>query len=691
MFRWIRRFHLSNTLEQILANPLSEADSNRDGINYVAARVEWYWNLAPLLLDQNTSGHPTAKLQKSLETKIGELYQQLILYQLRSICLYHRNWAATILRDTIKFDDWAGQLAEIKNLESDVQTHIDQYSSADMRSKLQGLKSTADEFLSVFQIFTRQQDERYHNDKDDECLAHLLVTDSRDDKKRIEEKKGGLLHDSYSWILEHDDFRRFRNDKECTSLWIKGNPGKGKTMLICGIIDLLERDIAEERLSSTLSYFFCEATELKSNNATSVLRGLVYGLARQNRSLIKHIRQEYDSKRTKLFDGRNAWQEVKTIATAVLNDPSMKDAIIVVDALDECSADLEQLLDFIAGFPTTKWIVTSRNWSEIELKLNTMEHIIKLQLEDNSKAITEAVDTYVKYKVNQLAKSKNFDNQKLRHDVQQYLAENAHGTFLWVALVCHALEKYDVRPRHIMKELKSFPSDLDELYARMLKYISDLSDETDARLCCEILGLASTVYRPVTLEELKGLIQFPEEYDQDDVRDIVKSCGSFLNLSNRGDVVAFVHQSAKDFLIKKNPCVQIKGNTPFRVLGGDIKTQHSKVFSRSLELLGENLRRDICCLCAPGFLADQVEPSDLAPLANIQYSCVYWVDHLEDSLSGTKADSLEEGSRTLNIIFQFLETNYLRWLEALSLMHCISAGVKAIMKLDDMLVRIPKL
>ena len=35
---------------------------------------------------------------------------------------------------------------------------------------------------------------------EDRCLADLRVTDPRDDKKRIEDTKGGLLKDSYHWI-----------------------------------------------------------------------------------------------------------------------------------------------------------------------------------------------------------------------------------------------------------------------------------------------------------------------------------------------------------------------------------------------------------------------------------------------------------------------------------------------------------
>ncbi|KAF6805328.1 vegetative incompatibility protein HET-E-1 [Colletotrichum musicola] len=71
-------------------------------------------------------------------------------------------------------------------------------------------------------------------------LADLRVTDPRDDKKRIQDTKGGLLTDSYVWVLQNPDFCRWRDDKDQWLLWVKGDPGKGKTMLLCGIIDELQ-------------------------------------------------------------------------------------------------------------------------------------------------------------------------------------------------------------------------------------------------------------------------------------------------------------------------------------------------------------------------------------------------------------------------------------------------------------------
>jgi hypothetical protein len=45
-------------------------------------------------------------------------------------------------------------------------------------------------------------------DEDNCCLADLLLTDPRNEKIRIERAKGGLLTDSFRWILDNFEFQR---------------------------------------------------------------------------------------------------------------------------------------------------------------------------------------------------------------------------------------------------------------------------------------------------------------------------------------------------------------------------------------------------------------------------------------------------------------------------------------------------
>jgi hypothetical protein len=56
-----------------------------------------------------------------------------------------------------------------------------------------------------------REQEEFHR-KREECLRDLCTTDPRNDKKRIEETKGGLLADSYRWVLDNATFQQWQED-----------------------------------------------------------------------------------------------------------------------------------------------------------------------------------------------------------------------------------------------------------------------------------------------------------------------------------------------------------------------------------------------------------------------------------------------------------------------------------------------
>lgn len=133
--------------------------------------------------------------------------------------------------------------------------------------------------------------------------------------------------------------------------------------------------------------------------------------------------------------------------------PKSQNDLPVIDALDECVTNLSQLLDLTAQesskYSQVKWIVSSRNWSQIEERLDTSTKKAKLSLELNAESVASAVDVYIKRKVDQLAETKNYE-PSTKDTVRDYLRFNANGTFLWVALVCQALANPNVRNWHTL-------------------------------------------------------------------------------------------------------------------------------------------------------------------------------------------------------------------------------------------------
>jgi hypothetical protein len=502
-----------------------------------------------------------------------------------------------------------------------------------------------------------------------QCLRDLRVTDPRADKVRIEETKGGLLADSYQWIFENDDFKQWRNDQQSHLLWIKGDPGKGKTMLLCGIIDELKKSTAETHL---LSFFFCQATDSRINNATAILRGLLYLLIDQQPSLISHIQKRHDLAGKPLFEDANAWVSLSDIFTNILQDPSLKSTYLIIDALDECViTDLPKLLDFIIEkssiSPRVKWIVSSRNWPNIEKNLDAAMQKVRLCLELNETSISAAVAAYIQFKVDWLAKRNRYEDYT-RDAVQNYLLINAKGTFLWVALICRELS--NTSAWKVQGMLTAFPPGLGAIYQRMTNQICD---SEDAGLCKHILAVVLAAYRPLTLDELTSFVDVPNGvYGNDEaLLEIIGLCGSFLTVRER--IIFFVHQSAKDFLLK---------DASHEILPSGIEDTHRLIFSRSLQVMSRTLRRDIYNLRAVGYSIERVEKPDPDPLTASRYSCVYWIDHLLDSKGpAAQGEDLGDG----NIIANFLRKKYLYLLEALSLCRSMSDGVISMSELEDFL------
>jgi hypothetical protein len=505
-------------------------------------------------------------------------------------------------------------------------------------------------------------------DKRQICLQDLRLTDPCDDKKRIEGTKGGLLEDSYRWIFGTSEFKQWRSDQLSPLLWIKGDPGKGKTMLLCGIINELSKSIVDTAL---LSYFFCQATDSRINNATAVLRGLIYMLVDQQPSLVSHIQKKYDKAGKPLFEDANAWTALSEIFINILQDSSLDSIYLIVDALDECVTGLPELLNLVvytsSVLSRAKWIVSSRNWSSIERSLNTAAHRVRLSLELNESSVAAAIAIYIQFKVDWLAERTKYSSET-RESVQSYLSLNANGTFLWVALVCKELSK--IPGWKAKKKVTAFPPELDPFYRRMMDQIRGAED---GEFCTQILAVVSAVYRPVSLDELSSLINMPDGVagDYEALSEIVGLCGSFLTL--REHTISFVHQSAKDFLIKE---------AQNEIYPYGVEAVHHTIFSRSLQAMSRTVQRDIYGLRTPGISIDQVTPPEPDPLVAVRYSCLYWVDHFLDChTSKNKIEDLQDSGS----VYSFLCHSFLYWLEALSLMGSLSNGIVTIRKLENWL------
>jgi hypothetical protein len=508
-------------------------------------------------------------------------------------------------------------------------------------------------------------------DKRAKCTQDLYTTDPRKDKLRIEESKGGLLMDSYYWILEHDDFKQWRNTNQSRLLWIKGDPGKGKTMMLCGIINELNKPYGR---AQHLSYFFCQATDSRINDATAVLRGLLYLLVDQQPSIISHILRQHDHAGRNLFEDANAWVALSEIFISVLHDPGLQSGYMIIDGLDECVGDLPKLLDFIVQVTSEpspiKWLVSSRNDANIERKLqsNNSGTRLSLELRENAEQVSNAVNAYIDRCLRDLPDIQS-DNS-LQDSIREKIRRKANGTFLWVSLVVKELK--EAMSWEVLQLLDELPLELMGLYRRMMDHIKRLPRKYP-ELCLHVIKVVVAAYRPLHLRELHSLSSLPSHAQDIDqfTTSIVRMCGSFLTIKD--DNVYIIHQSAKDFLCDA---------ASYEVFPRGSSDAHYTLFSNSLRVLSRTLYRDMYGLCNPGYSITQVKQPEPDPLIASRYACIYWVDHLYDwSFGAEQIDELRDGGS----VDVFIQKKFLYWLEALSICRSMPQGVIGMMKLKTLI------
>ncbi|KAK3291304.1 uncharacterized protein B0H64DRAFT_349303 [Chaetomium fimeti] len=524
----------------------------------------------------------------------------------------------------------------------------------------------------------------------DALLKELKWTDPTIDKLRIERTKGGLHEASSSWILSHPSYQKWR-DGETKLLWIKGAAGKGKTMLLITVTKQLQSQIGLDHpvANSSVSFFFCQNTDNRLNNAVAVLKGLIYLLLVQDISLVSYLKSDFDRMGKGIFDvtnnSANAFDALSNVFRQMIQHSRPETVYLAVDALDECEDGLPDLLSLVRETALqenhVKWILTSRNRADIDGNLALEDPGAKLSLEVNSEAVSQAIETYIIHKVAQVPSLRSSPVQRTK--IQQKLLENAEGTFLWVDLVLRSI--HTVLADDAVRRVDETPPGLPALYHRMMgdidKFASHYRDS-----CLAVLSVATLAYRPLHILELRTVAGL--RYETADLERIVDMCGSFLTLVDNS--VYPIHQSAKDYLVSDTAVDKIFPSGKHAV--------QRNIVDRSVVAMEKTLRRDVYQLVHPGALTRDVEAQlpTPDPLLGVGYSCTYWIDHVCETdkadLQGSRryrlANALKRhiarSNKSIPIrdsIGMFFHRHFLHWLEALSLLGVISNVVHSLSSL----------
>lgn len=646
--------------------------------------MDWYCALTEHLLDSNKikiGNESFEAVLAKLEETVITLYEDLLRYQMKSVC-YYRSRSLAVLRGLANWDDWNGDLKRVKAAETTVESMSVQYHREYEESSLRRLVNSGEKMETLLdgihkdlRDFMALQKNARIDDQDTECLRALFVLDPQDDMDLIQTvQKEDLFDNAHKWIFDTIEYKAFTNwstnepvNPRSRLLWVKGVAGSGKTMLLVGIIRQISGEYAV--LSPNVSHFFCQGTTDKAHrNATDILKCLVWMLLIQQPHLISYLRTEHRQKGRPLFSDERAFVAVSRAFIRMLKDPRLSATYFIVDALDECDQGLADLLKLISTSleltDKVKWLVSSRPEVNVLARLEDLDaknlDTVGNLMELDAQSLEGPVNIYIDYKLSILKKKDGYDETTLA-EVSNLVRQQANNTFLWVALVFKELDS--VEGWDAIQVVEKIPSGLSELYDHMMTRIEH-GNEQNRQRCKNVLGATFLAYRPLSLTELTILAGLSPEM----TRTVVGKCGSFLIITM--ETVSLIHKSAKDYL---------DTNYTSKLQKGGVVQGHIDIYRRSIAAMSK-LRKNIYSLPGFGIKRKYITPLDPDPLASLQYSCQFWVDHLCDA-NGQNLDFKKELEDD-GAVLKFFNDYFLRWLESLSLLGKLSDSVRSIRKLS---------
>ncbi|KKP06868.1 hypothetical protein THAR02_01065 [Trichoderma harzianum] len=473
---------------------------------------------------------------------------------------------------------------------------------------------------------------------------------------RYEDVASQCMQGTTSWLLEHTIFHSWLQDGKKVrggSLWVRGNPGSGKSVLAASTIQEL-KGIGS---SNPVCYFFFNSTQdIIPNTSSTAYRALL--------SQILQYRINDDQMRETLeFAMYFQSPGQKTASKKEINDlmelclHSDDNIYLVLDGLDECedSRELVEKLRRLTDQPTTRLALFCRPTLTWLSKQISSLQIISIDLSNN-----DDIQHYLRQSLKDM-KSEGLLSKSLDYkDVAKTLTRRADGMFLWARLMVTYLNSpalYPAQRTQAISEMDN-PEGLEVMYERILRLIEG-SNKAMHRLAGQSFLWLSYGKRPLIPAELEsGLVPFdanPNEEEAwklpefEDV--IVRACGGLVELSpksieflgNTFRPLRFIHASVKEYF------ANFESTSKSGIIPPPPLIAHARLATMCLKYLTYRVPSQPLS----GKLGNNVVPKDLwsaFPFSN--YAMVRWTSHLVLTLQGGHC---EEAKPELQVLFSALK------------------------------------
>ncbi|KAF5636244.1 heterokaryon incompatibility protein het-E-1 [Fusarium tjaetaba] len=436
---------------------------------------------------------------------------------------------------------------------------------------------------------------------------------------------------SCEWISNKDDYIKYGEEADTRTLWIKGRPATGKSVLAGHIVDQLRKS------GQICRYFFFKHGDRSKAYLGRCLRRLAFQMAASNVEASDTIlKMQADGISFDGIDERTLWRIL--FLSGIFRVP-MARQYWVIDALDECSNPLVLLQAILPTMDESiplRILVTSRDTVELDQGFavipGNMVQILPVTTTDTQSDLR----LLIKSRSQALAIARPQDRSALAETI----LDKSRGSFLWTILVIEELQRCHSR-KEIHQILEDVPRGMKSLYKRTLDYMSQVSRGKE--LAKTILVWAACAVRPMTIGELDGALTLDIQDTFPNLEESISTlCGQLVIVDKQGRV-NMVHETAREFL------TSVGLESEFSI---DVTQAHTRMAE----------------VCLSYLVGDEMKPPrnrrrrSSANLPTRQDFAIY--AYTAYSYHLLKADSVAVG--TFQLVTQFLKSNVLTWIEAIA-------------------------
>jgi hypothetical protein len=298
-------------------------------------------------------------------------------------------------------------------------------------------------------------------------------------------------------------------------------------------------------------------------------------------------------------------------------------AILLLDALDECSAVVQLLpgLLSLARQSTTKVIVTSRREADLNAALKSLPSL--------HMGVDEVKEDIRLFSEHRVAASSQLSNALVRSRVLRALNVRNNGMFLWVVLVIQELELI-VSVFEVEQAIMSLPEGLEGIYERIIRRLAGTLKGSRRTVCYKLLRLLALAKRALLLSEVNEALKLDYSLELGSsvshsllipTSELEIICGSLVTVRNQS--IRLVHLTAHEYF-QQDPCV-LHLEKELHEFFVDVGKGNARITGLCVKYLSVH-----------GDIAEKLAPETkthglLLSLPFLEYACQNWLLHLVGS------------------------------------------------------------